>query len=479
MQGQFVRNLVFLLFVNILVKPLYIFGIDRSVQNTVGEHDYGTYSALLNIAIVFSIVLDFGLTNYNNRLIAYKPEKLSELFGNMLVIKLIFSVLYIVSLSGVLFFLRYNNFQIAIGLNIGLAQVLLSLLLYLRSNISGLQLFSIDSVFSVLDKIIMLLFGFIVLVVLGSSFSIYQFVYYQLISLAVAVFGAFSFLFFRVGKIKFSFDMNEVIQILKQTLPFACLYLLMSVYNKMDMILLERLLHDNGKQAGIYAAGYRILDALNQFGYLFAALLLPMFTRLMSEQKSIQHLFETGFRLLSVLSISAVIILFFHKYEIIHLLYKSSNTYWANVFGVLVFVFIPISTIYLFGSLLTASGHLRLLIYISMFAIVCMLLICFNVIWSFQAWGVACALLITQALAAMFHIVLALKKLDIIIHLRLILSLAIFFICSYAMVYCIHLYSPTWLLSLVMSFFAVLFTAFLSKLVDYKQLIDLVKQRIK
>ena len=46
MKKEFLFNLVLLVAVNAVVKPVYIFGIDRGVQNLVGTKAYGVYSSL-------------------------------------------------------------------------------------------------------------------------------------------------------------------------------------------------------------------------------------------------------------------------------------------------------------------------------------------------------------------------------------------------------------------------------------------------
>ena len=67
MQKKFVTNLGFLLLLNLLIKPFWLLGIDRAVQNTVGAESYGLYAALFNVSFLFNILLDVGITNYNNR----------------------------------------------------------------------------------------------------------------------------------------------------------------------------------------------------------------------------------------------------------------------------------------------------------------------------------------------------------------------------------------------------------------------------
>ena len=58
MRKTFVTNLLLLLFLNLLVKPFYIFGIDRTVQNVVGTEVYGLYAAMFSLSIIFNIILN-------------------------------------------------------------------------------------------------------------------------------------------------------------------------------------------------------------------------------------------------------------------------------------------------------------------------------------------------------------------------------------------------------------------------------------
>ena len=64
MQRKFLTNLLILLFMNLLIKPFWILGIDRSVQNAVGAEQYGFYFAIFNFTFLFNIMLDLGITNF-------------------------------------------------------------------------------------------------------------------------------------------------------------------------------------------------------------------------------------------------------------------------------------------------------------------------------------------------------------------------------------------------------------------------------
>lgn len=68
--SRFYASLGLLLVLNLLVKPLWIFGIDRPVQNSTGTAIYGSYFALLNLAIVLGFLLDWGLNAFMSRQLA-------------------------------------------------------------------------------------------------------------------------------------------------------------------------------------------------------------------------------------------------------------------------------------------------------------------------------------------------------------------------------------------------------------------------
>ncbi len=55
MRPSFAFNVAFLIFVNLLVKPFWVFGIDRTVQNNVGEAAYRAYFAVFNFTYIFQI----------------------------------------------------------------------------------------------------------------------------------------------------------------------------------------------------------------------------------------------------------------------------------------------------------------------------------------------------------------------------------------------------------------------------------------
>ena len=144
MNSRFLKNILFLLFINLLVKPFWILGVDRTVQNIVGDASYGTYLAIFNFSYLFYIILDIGLTNYNSKEIAQNNSLLSKYFVGISQAKIFLSIAYFIIIFVIGLIIGYNTEQMKLLAVVGLNQVLLSFVLYVRSNISALLLFKTD-----------------------------------------------------------------------------------------------------------------------------------------------------------------------------------------------------------------------------------------------------------------------------------------------------------------------------------------------
>ena len=89
-------GLFWVLLLNLLVKPFWIFGIEVGVQNAVGVETYGFYFSIFNLAYIFNILLDLGITNFNTRNIARHPQLIGKHLSGILGIKVLLLGLYLV-----------------------------------------------------------------------------------------------------------------------------------------------------------------------------------------------------------------------------------------------------------------------------------------------------------------------------------------------------------------------------------------------
>lgn len=411
-----------------MVKPFWIFGVERSVQNIVGASEFGLYFSLFNFSLLLNIILDFGITNFNNRNIAQNHNILSKHLSNILSLRLLLGLTYAFLSFIIALIIGYDERQLFILGVLILNQFLSSLILYLRSNISGLQLFKTDSIMSVLDRLLMIILCSILIWgnVTDKTIKIEWFVFIQTTAYLLTAITAFIIVVRKTTFFRLNFDFRFFRVFLKKSYPYALLILLMAFYNRIDSVMLERMLSDGKAQAGIYAQAFRILEAASMFAYLFAVLLLPMFAKMIKKKESVEELSKLSFSMIIVPAVIIMGVCVFYKNEIMNLMYWEHVQNSSTILGILMIGFIGICTTYIFGSLLTANGSLK---YLNIMAACGMILnIGLNIIFipSHGVLGAAVSSMITQLATGLSQLIIAKKIFNFRINYKLIGSLIIF-----------------------------------------------------
>jgi len=481
MRREFLLNLLFLVFVNILIKPFYTFGIDLKVQNLVGGVDYGLYFALFNFSYIFQIVGDVGIHQYNNRTLSQNHTIFYKYFPHFLMIKGGLAVLLILLGTVTAWLIGYRAMAFNMAILLLINQVLITLTFFLRSNIAALGHYRLDSLVSVSDKLWMIILGVIFLYTpLAADFSILDFVYIQLTSFSITLVTAWVILR-RIRKRKIHFYWQPTLWwvLIKKSVPYALVVLLMTLYTRIDGVMLERILGgEEGKaQAGVYAFSYRLLDMCSMLSYLFASLLLPMFARLLKQRKELLALLEFAFRCMWVLTITASITIAFFSEQIGLGLYIEYDNYVGEVLWLLILTFNMVGIIYVFGTLLTAAGRLKGMNILFFITIACNIILNSILIPIWGAWGAALATIFTQGLVAIGEMILVMRWLKWWFSSRFWVQILLFVagVCliNYTM---IHL-SIIWELSFVLVGALSLLFAFAIKMIDIRLLLQLVKNK--
>ncbi len=170
MREKFVKNFAFLLFANFVVKPLWIFGVDRSIQVNTGPIEYGHYFTATNFAFLFSVILDLGINNFTNRAVSRNARRAGEYMYNFLAVKNAIG-LYIHCCYAVFALLTgVRGWLLVLVLGSALNMLLLSFILHFRAYVAALHIFKIDAFISVLDKLLAILMMFSVLFLLPEIF---------------------------------------------------------------------------------------------------------------------------------------------------------------------------------------------------------------------------------------------------------------------------------------------------------------------
>ncbi|MBR3939990.1 MAG: oligosaccharide flippase family protein [Bacteroidales bacterium] len=479
MRKKLFSSILLFLLLNILIKPFWILGIDVNVQNAVGAEEFGLYFAIFNFTFIFNILLDLGITNFNNKNIAQHNQLISKHLSGILSIKLILFVFFLAVTFFVGWLIGYNSRSFLLLAWMCFNQFLNSLIIYLRSNFSGLLLFKTDSILSVLDRVLMIVFCSILLWgdITNETFKIEWFIGAQTLSYLITVFVALTALVRKTNIKRLTLNIPFSIAIIKKSLPFALLVLLMSSYNRIDPIMLERLLPCGNTSAGIYASAYRLLDALVMLSYLISVPLLPIYAKMLKNKENIGSITKSVFVCVFALVSGIAITLSCCSNDIMTLLYTSHTEASSNVFRILIFGFIPISITYIFGTLLTANGNLKQLNILSAITLAINIIINIVLIPRLHEVGSAYASLAAQSFVAITQVALSFKIFKFKPDYELLLKLSIYVLFIIGCNIVLPHLGINWVMHIAIVGIVMILTLFALRLIRIKDIITIIKER--
>ena len=480
MQRKFVTNLALVLLLNLLIKPFWILGIEVAVQNAVGLEQYGFYYAIFNFSFLLNIFLDLGITNFNNKNISQNNHLLSKHLSSIILLRLLLAGIFVIItiIGGII--IGYTTDMMKMLIAVIFNQVLISFIMYLRSNLAGLHLFKTDSFISILDRLIMILLCLILLYNYHTTghFDIRWFIYAQTTAYLITSLITLAIVMKKAKIKKLSWRWPFFVMILKKSYPYAVLVLLMTFYNRIDGVMLERLLpfRIGAHEAGVYASAYRLLDASNMIAFLFSGLLLPIFSRMIKLKQNIIEMVRLSFSLLVIPAIVVATVSFFFSYDIMNLLYKGNHIEESSiVFKILMCCFIPISSTYIFGTLLTANGNLRQLNIMASIGMCINIFLNFILIPKYSAAGAAFSSITTQIITAGAQIFMAQKTFNFKKDFKLLFTILGFIISVITINILISHLNIHWISRLLISVLACFTLAFLTKLISIRNIYRILK----
>jgi O-antigen/teichoic acid export membrane protein len=313
------------------------------------------------------------------------------------------------------------------------------------------------------------------------------FVYAQTFSYFTAAAVAFIIIIRKTHTFSLSFNWPFSVMILKKSFPFAVLTILMSFYNRIDSVMIERMLPDGDVQSGIYAQGFRMLDAANMIAFIVAGVLLPVFSRMLKQKDSVEPLVK----LISTLLLAPAIVIgvgcFFYNTELIGFLYKQHPNETAEVFAIhqaesakifslLMLNFVAVCTTYIFGTLLTANGSMKQLNIMAASGMMLNIVLNYFLITRLEAFGSAISSMSTQFLTAIAQVVIAQRMFRFRVNWRLINTFITFVVGVVAINYgskMLHL--SDWRINFVIMAAGCGLWAFITGLISVKSMFRLLK----
>lgn len=424
MSKAFFKNQLWLQALNWLIKPLWIFAIERTVQLKLGDEWYGKYFVLFNLGLLFAVLLDAGLNNYISREISAAGRLVHK--KRILSLRLLLGLLYLI----LVFAAGLNqNLDLKLLALVALNQILASFSLMFRAVLQGRHRFIADSILSVLDRFVALILCSVFLYFYENQFIAEQGITLFLIAQTCGYFLAVILgliLVKRTDNAEPPTDYTATLSLENETLKnwtqkvgwFAVMAFAMSVFTRVDALMIRQYsldglttylkpISEGYYQAGIYAQSYRLLDAALIFSTLLSTQLLPMFTRKIANKENVNGILKLATVVVLSIGITASLVAIFGGNFILNFIYKSGYSneaelqYATTIFGVLLSSFLPMALTHVFGTFITALGQMKWLAFMAIGCMALNIAINFVFIPKMGALGAAWSCLITQCVFAL------------------------------------------------------------------------------
>ncbi len=330
--------------------------MENIVQDKIGHAAYGIYAALNALAFLLIVIVDLGLNQFLTKKFASEVHLDSNKLSTFFSFKIVLAIIYPFVMMLVGYLLGYSHQELFILLLISISYSFYQLIMYIRAKFQASQFFTLDSLASVSDKTLLIVFT-IVLLIAGITLDNYieARLLAMLLSLIIVLIPATRIYSFKA----FSFRWNhkDWKGILKQTYPFAFITVLFSIHDKIDQVMIERMLGEEA--SGLYAGAYRWVDAFMMFLWIILPMFFARFAYLKNNPKELSSTLTMSQIVSGVPMIFVSCFVWFHGEQLFFLLGKSSPVEIIEMTLCLKILFIAVCIHAFFaclGTLLSAAG---------------------------------------------------------------------------------------------------------------------------
>jgi O-antigen/teichoic acid export membrane protein len=266
----------------------------------IGVENTGRFTLALSFSTIFSMVLDFGLTQILIRETARNKEHGDKYLGNIIGLKILASVVVYLSVIIIASLMNYPEVTRNLIYVTGLVMVVDSYSLTIYGTIRGRQNLFYESIGAILNQTIVLLLGALLIFIKADLVLIMS--AYLWASIANFAWGVYK-LKKRYGvSISLKLDFKIIKYLLILSLPFALAGIFTRIFSSIDIILLSKLKTDY--DVGIYSVAFRVAFALQFVALAFSASIYPAFSYYFAHQKEkLADLFTKSIYWLAFLSL--------------------------------------------------------------------------------------------------------------------------------------------------------------------------------
>ena len=361
----------------------------------LGVEDFGNYSFVVAFYLVFELISFFGLQNYLPREIGRRREDAGKYFVHAAVLVGGVALLLVAAMNGAAaaYGLARETYVAAVVASLGLLPAALGAAA--ESSFIGIEKAEFITLLTFVKRTLVTAISILVLWLGHGIIAL-------IIVRAAVEFASASFsvplCLWQTRAHPVRLDRAFLGRLLRGAMPFAGLAVLASVYWRLDVLLLQRLVGPT--EVGIYSASYRLMFLLTLVPESFMNAVYPNLARTWrGDRPQFVRLAERSLRYLVAFALPAAVGAFVLAEPVVMLVYEVDFARSVAVFSILIFAVIPIYANNVFYRALFAAEQQIKSIFILFVNIVVMTVGGILLIPRWGAAGAAAALLISLAVA--------------------------------------------------------------------------------
>ena len=358
----------------------------------LGDVNYGIFTFSLAFVFLIEIFADFGLSELSQRSVARDKGLALRYLGNLLVWKLVVSVVVLIVL-----FLTINLVKSSPEIRftvylLGFAHIVRCFKSTCRAFFRAFERFDLDCLTMYVERSALLVVGTTVLVLGGGLIS------FALVFVVVRVFDlalALGILNWKIVKIapKFNFTFLKKLQI--EALPFGLFSVMIILYSYVDTVMLSFLRTD--AEVGWYNAAYKIYEGLAVFPFIICAVLYPRLSQLFLQNKKAHSLLSSRVvKYMFIMSLPMLTCGIILSKDIINVLFGDKFQNSAVVLQILLLGLTFVFQIRLFQIILNSIDKQKVVMYVGLAGLIVNVLLNFLLIPKYGFKGAASTTVVSE-----------------------------------------------------------------------------------
>lgn len=379
------------------------------ITRYLGLTQYGILSTVIAYTSVTAVFLDLGLGTYTVREVSRDTTLSSKYLGNIILIKLILSMVIVPILILIMYFLGYNFLTLEVLFIIILQTVFNTLIIIFNSIVQANEKMEYTAIATILTNVVNII-GFLTAIYLDGGLLPIASIY------SISALLTLTYLIITSYKIKikprFEIDLNFWKKTIKGALPFWIIAVLATIYYSTDTIMLSLIKGDSA--VGIYNASYKIINLLITVYGVYMTVIFPVMSKFYKSSKELlQITYERSVKYLLIIAVPLAVGITIYANDIMGLIYGSEFQLGSSVLMILAWSMVLLFINELTSNLLNASNKEITVTTRNSIAAVVNVIINLLLIPLYSYNGASIATLITQAILLILTSYILIKDLFI------------------------------------------------------------------